>query len=152
MICLVSVCTRKISHTFLLTVLAIPSMPQNLRYIRLPFNTIELHWNTPQNDTDVHFRVTCKRYYGISVWGPCRNISLGVRDGNVTTSPFEIKQLLNNTNYTFSITALNDVSVHVRPEEWNVATIAVHLPWNTAVPKTQIPTGKRPTLHGVADK
>jgi hypothetical protein len=130
-------------YTFLLALLAIPSRPKNLRYTRLPFNTIQLHWNVSQNDTvvhpDLHFSVTCKEYYEISGdWEHCRNLSLGERGMNVTTSPLEIGRLMNNTNYTFSVAALNNVSVHIR-EEWNVATIDVYVAWN-AVPAIHAPT------------
>lgn len=51
---------------------------------------------------------------------------------NVTRSSLEIQRLLNNTNYTFGVAALNNVSSHVREEDWGVATVNVYLLWNEA--------------------
>ena len=59
----------------------------------------------------------------------------------MTSPALEIKHLLNNTNYTFSIAALNNVSIHVRPGQWNVATVDVHLAGNP-VPIVSDSTGK----------
>ena len=123
-----------LKDTLLLTIVAIPPKPVDLRYTQDPFNTIKLYWNMSQtvdvNHTRLKFRVKCKQYFGISVQVPCRNLSLGARGQNVTSSPLEVKNLFNNTNYTFSVTALNEVSYRFKEEEWKAATIAVYLQGN----------------------
>ena len=131
-------------HFFFLF-LAIPSRPKNPSYIRLPLNAIRLHWNISRNEAlahpDLRFRVTCRQYYETIDLGTCRNLSLGVRGTNVSKTALEIKYLLNNTNYTFSIAALNNVSVRVSEKKWNVATVHVQLAGNP-VPVVSLPSSK----------
>ena len=55
---------------------------------------------------------------------------MGSRGVNVTNPPLEIRNLFNNTNYTFSVTALNEVSSRFEEEEWKAATIAVYIQGN----------------------
>ena len=76
------------------------------------------------------FNVKCEQYYGSIVQGPCRNLSMGSRGVNVTNPPLKIRNLFNNTNYTFSVTALNEVSSRFEEEEWKAATIAVYIQGN----------------------
>ena len=126
---------RAILHTFL----AVPSVPTKLHYTRHSFNVIRLNWSMLQygghSNSSLKFNVKCKQY-NIDAWGHCRNISLGVRGVNVTIPPVDIKNLLNNTNYTFIVYALNEVSSHVSEANWEKATIPVHLPGSTQYPRT----------------